>query len=160
MWKKRLLSVLRLVVSRVLRLYATCSPSWVPIRCSLLAWSFGHRAGPSLFAILQLLPPPPSPYSSTPFTHRQPSTDLEVDPCADVDEIGYKFICPFKRDIVLLLDKANGQSYVWRTLLLRGCVLRAIQEKDYGVLLSSWVWTKRRKRKTKYDVIKRQRVTN
>lgn len=29
---------------------------------------------------------------------------------ADVDEIGYKFICPFRRDIVLLPDKVKGGS--------------------------------------------------
>lgn len=47
-----------------------------------------------------------------PRTSRKTSQLPLEDPRSDVDEIGYKFICSFKRDIVSLLDKANGQSYV------------------------------------------------
>lgn len=39
------------------------------------------------------------------------------DPLREIDEIGYKFICPFKRGIVLLLDKTNEQYRVLYLLL-------------------------------------------
>lgn len=75
-----LFSVLRLVVSWVLQLYATCS--------SRVEFQFVVPRSRRTFSLLLLLQKRP-----------------------DVDEIGYKFICCFKRDIVLLLDKTNGQSY-------------------------------------------------
>lgn len=143
--KEPLFPVLRLVVSRVLRLYATCSSSRVPIRC----------------------PRPLDPSDIAPDLRGSRSSQLpREDPRSDVDEIGYKFICSFKRDIVSLLDKANGQSYVstsgsryffedsvscyWREKLslARGC--------RYHTDTRTQSERHREKKRTKYDVIKRQ----
>jgi len=82
-----------------------------------------------------------------------------------VDEIGYKFICPFKRDIVLLLDKANishpGARY--EDVPCYSSERERERERERGawaLSLSLSLSLGVDEERTKYDVIKRQRVAN
>lgn len=78
--KEALSLALRLVVSRILRLYATCSQGQFQFVATQTLKRLSEKRG----------------RIHTPGT----------------DEIGYKFICPFGRDIVLLQDKVKEQYLV------------------------------------------------